>query len=767
MDYLYQAEDKDAVRFSWNLWPSSRIDYKKLVAPLACMYTPLKKTTNLLQMQYNPVTCSRCFAYLNPYCQMEQGCKFWSCPFCTQRNAFPPSYQGISEAHLPAELLPDCTTIEYVQAPLTPVNPVFLFVLDTTMSHAKELPGLVEGLLRALDAVPKDALVGLITYGATVQVYELSYPWMTKTVCFDGSRDYTPQEVQKFLNVGMPTSNGGATPSAANPFILPLKDVEVQLSAILEELQPDPQTFNTREQRAARATGVALSVALSLLQWTFPNTGARVLLMSGGPVTIGPGMIVDRSLKEDIRSHHHLRKETAKHVGVATKFFDSLTDRAVAQGHAVDIFSCSLDQIGLLEMRSLIRLTGGIVVSGESFTHSIFKDSLYKLFRLPTTEPGDLDMAFNANIDLVLSPELKVTGAIGHLASANKKTSHVGESVVGIGGTSSWKICALTAASTYSFYFDIVNAHNNSIPENRYGMIQFRTSYQHPSGARVTRVTTVAHSWSSPARGIQALLPLFDQEATLALVARMVAFRTEQEESDPRGWLDKHLIQLCHTFGLNANKERPELFKLPPELSLYPEFIFHFRRGGFCQVFGNSPDETTYFRYYLLRESVSNTLTMVQPSLDFYALDNEEPTPAVLSSSSLQHDRLLLLDTFFHVVVFSGDIVAKWRNAGYHKQEGYENLSQLMEAPIKDAQSLVANRFPVPFYIECDSGTSQARYLYAVLDPAATHKSTAQPGEGQGGRLGAGVAGEIMYTEDVPLSVFLSHLYKKAATYEG
>jgi protein transport protein SEC23 len=73
----------------------------------------------------------------------------------------------------------------------------------------------------------------------------------------------------------------------------------------------------------------------------------------------------------------------------------------------------------------------------------------------------------------------------------------------------------------------------------------------------------------------------------------------------------------------------------------------------------------------------------------------------------------------------------------------------------------------VPLYIQCESGGSQARFLYALLDPAETHKTTAQPGVGQGGRVGAGVSGEIMYTEDVPLSVFLSHLYKKAVSFEG
>lgn len=81
---------------------------------------------------------------------------------------------GISENSLPAELLPECTTIEYCQAPVSPLPPVFLFVIDTTMTHAQELQALKEGLLRALDVLPKESLVGFITFGSTVRTFSFS-----------------------------------------------------------------------------------------------------------------------------------------------------------------------------------------------------------------------------------------------------------------------------------------------------------------------------------------------------------------------------------------------------------------------------------------------------------------------------------------------------------------------------------------------------------------------------------------------------------------
>jgi len=43
------------------------------------------------------------------------------------------------------------------------------------------------------------------------------------------------------------------------------------------------------------------------------------MLFSGGPATEGPGMVVGQALREPIRSHHDLEKETDKHYRKAVK----------------------------------------------------------------------------------------------------------------------------------------------------------------------------------------------------------------------------------------------------------------------------------------------------------------------------------------------------------------------------------------------------------------------------------------------------------------
>lgn len=68
-----------------------------------------------------------------------------------------------------------------------------------------------------------------------------------------------------------------------------------------------------------------------------------------------------------------------------------------------------------------------------------------------------------------------------------------------------------------------------------------------------------------------------------------------------------------------------------------------------------------------------------------YGLD-APPQPVLLDSVSIKPDVLLLLDTFFHILIFHGETVAQWRKAGYQDQEGYENLKELLELPVTDAQ---------------------------------------------------------------------------------
>lgn len=82
---------------------------------------------------------------------------------------------------------------------------------------------------------------------------------------------------------------------------------------------------------------------------------------------------------------------------------------------------------------------------------------------------------------------------------------------------------------------------------------------------------------------------------------------------------------------------------------------------------------------------MNNSLIMIQPTLMSYTFDTP-PQPVLLDSVSIKPDVVLLLDTFFHILIFHGETVAQWKKAGYQEQEGYENFKELLEVPQTDAQ---------------------------------------------------------------------------------
>ncbi|CAD7945328.1 unnamed protein product [Amoebophrya sp. A25] len=125
------AEQQDGVRFSWNIWPPSRIDATRIVLPLGCVYTPLRQKMARV-VSYEPLMCgggtwssranfgrqsddrkNECDGALNPFCKVDFRTKHWTCNFCGRLNQFPGFYaERISEQALPLEC--QLSSIEYL-----------------------------------------------------------------------------------------------------------------------------------------------------------------------------------------------------------------------------------------------------------------------------------------------------------------------------------------------------------------------------------------------------------------------------------------------------------------------------------------------------------------------------------------------------------------------------------------------------------------------------------------------------------------------------
>eukprot|EP01018_Ginkgo_biloba_P005985 Gb_40586 [translate_table: standard] len=754
-----ELETQDGVRMSWNVWPGTKTEATKCVIPMATVYTPLKHLPNAPVLPYGPLRCRTCRSPLNPFARADFVAKIWVCPFCFQRNHFPQHYASIAEDNLPAELFPQYTTVEYAAPGEQALPPIFVFVVDICILE-EELGYLKTALTQAIGLLPENALVGFITFGTQVHVHELGFSHIPKSYVFKGSKDFNKEQILDHLNffvqknkpqVGVIAGvKDGLSAKSIGRFLLPAAECEFTLNLVLEELQKDPWPIQP-DQRAARCTGTALSVAAGLLGACVPGTGARIMAFIGGPSTEGSGTIVSKDLSEPIRSHKDLDKDSAPFYHKAVKFYEGLAKQLVNQGHVLDLFACALDQVGVAEIKVAVERTGGLVVLAESFGHSVFKDSFKRVFE---SSDYDLGLSFNGIFEVNCSKDVKIQGIIGPCASLDKKGASCSDTVVGQGNTTAWKMCGLDKATSLCIFFDVVPKEVSGAmgqPTSNQFFFQFLTYYQHNSGQMRLRATTLSRRWVDGPGSVEELVAGFDQEAAAVIMARLASFKMETEdEFDAIRWLDRSLIRLSSRFG-DYRKDDPSSFSFSSRFAILPQFIFHLRRSQFVQVFNNSPDETAYFRMILNRENVNNSVVMIQPSLISYSF-NTPPEPALLDVAAIAADRILLLDAYFNVVIFHGMTIAQWRNAGYQNQPEHQAFSQLLQAPRDEADTIIKERFPVPRLVVCDQHGSQARFLLAKLNPSATYNSDIGPAPG----------GDIIFTDDVSFQVFMEHLQRLA-----
>lgn len=85
----------------------------------------------------------------------------------------------------------------------------------------------------------------------------------------------------------------------------------------------------------------------------------------------------------------------------------------------MDLFAGCLDQVGLLEMKSMSNSTNGVMVLSDSFATSIFKQSFLRTFN--KDDQDQLQMGFNATLDVQVSFSLLIRGRSVFIMSADYK----------------------------------------------------------------------------------------------------------------------------------------------------------------------------------------------------------------------------------------------------------------------------------------------------------------------------------------------------------
>ncbi|RRT41171.1 hypothetical protein B296_00058005 [Ensete ventricosum] len=222
---------------------------------------------------------------------------------------------------------------------------------------------------RAISLVPDYALVGFVTFGTQVHLYELGLADVSKIYVFRGTKEISKDQILDQLGLSassvrhgaavgapgypkVPQANGFHPSGSVNRFLLQAADCEyalskhfscvLSLSQLLDELQADQWPVEAGN-RALRCTGIALNVASGLLGACMPGTGARIIALVGGPCTQGPGMIVSKEYSESVRSHKDLDKDAGPHFHKAVRFYDNLAKQLVNQGDLIMLQSGTLE----------------------------------------------------------------------------------------------------------------------------------------------------------------------------------------------------------------------------------------------------------------------------------------------------------------------------------------------------------------------------------------------------------------------------------------
>lgn len=735
MDFT-TIEQEEGIRFTWNQFPTSRLHAAQNIIPLSMLYTPfMTKEEPTLRTQTQPLLCSGCRWAANPYCSYDYTMMKWDCVNCGQRSPLPSVYKDyIAEGYSIPEFENQNTTIEFQNSKsIEDHRPVLFFVVDTCV-YENELAKVKEELLKSLEGLV-DVNVALITLGKHVFIHDLSSDFLSQVVV-NGSIEYKREKLLELLHL----KSSNSFNFNFNKFVQPVSKCKEKLLKIVRKIKGN-RFGKGKDERAQRAVGQALFTASVVIQ-AFGGHGGRIVTFLGGPCTFGPGMIISHKLTDTFRNHDDLEKDSNKitSFNAARKFYDEILEKCVTYGITIDLFAFTLVQFGCAEMKNLIFKTGGIIANQEEFTNQVFEKTLKKYFEMLTDE----SVVYNAQMKILNSKEIFISGALGpmKLVSKSDAVPKDAEGLIGEAGGNEFFVGASLNTSTYCVFYSHTNAEVNIKSKPCYFQIQ--TRYVNSAGETITRIATFMREFVNDPKTI---LNGFDQESAIASIARLTTFKGENiDVVDLVYWLNSVLIKFVRRFA-NYTKGLKSSFKVPEEISLIPQFMFYFRKSFFVQKFGISVDESAFYKMMLNRETLSNMLVMIQPALFSYDLDTQQPTPVLCDMESLKPDIVLLVDTYFNVLIWQGAQIHGWIKEEYHLMEEYEHLQMLIDQPNEDATLIVEDRLPVPNVVDCYPGSPTERLLKSKLNPASVQNTNT-----------AYQQDENYITDDVNLKTFMDYL---------
>ena len=740
MDF-FQLELETGIRMTLQKIPNCQTSLEATSIPLAVHLTPAKRIDSV-PISYEVANKCVCGSYLNPGAVVNYSTKTWFCNFCLRSNKLTPNSAKIVQPNTPLpEQEPKSVVFDYkvqdstLNLSFSKMN--YVFLVDTCL-NSENFVALKRSLAEAAELIDFDhSMVVLIHYSRNVNVMKNSAKLaFSQSICLPSY--YTQPQVLEALNLQSDFQKF-AKENFHTMSRIAFTDKECLINAI-ELIEEDPFPYDEKE-RNSRASGKAIEYALDIIRHCMIDS-PRILLFIGGPCTISSGRVADTKISEFIRKHLDLetKPDIKTQIEGIKKYYTDLALRAVQLKTTIDIFAFSLIEFGLYEMENLVSQTNGTIVMNEEFKQSHFDVAIKQYFK--RDEHGSTIFGSNAEVTLHLSKEFKINGCIGNCFSQNTKPKNQSDNPIGQANTNRWFIGGIDQESTIMFILELAEKERNKgYSKYTKGHIQFVLTYKHPKYGLMTRVITIDRQFV-PVENPVEILPEIDQFCVIATYARLAAFKVfDYDNTTLIRYLDKNLISILKTYQCGT--------QIREELNLIAQYFYYLRKSNFVKKFASSLDEMTFYKHTVLREPVENVLIIVQPQIIEYSLNSEEPKSVAPDLGCLKKDVILLVDTFFNVVIWKGATIKSWIDEGYHLQDEYAHLAEMIKLPEEDCNTICEDRTVRPCKIEAFSGSPMERFLKSRLNPETTTPNLQKNIAEDDGNF---------ITEDASLSVFMNRL---------
>lgn len=268
--------------------------------------------------------------------------------------------------------------------------PVVLLIDDSL--DEEHLAQLQESLHTFLDSLYPGTRIGIVTYGRTVAVFDLSESEVAAADVLPGDSSLS-QELKQMLIYG------------TGVYMAPVHACLAIAHSIISSLRP--YRGGSPEEKRERCLGTAVEVVLALIQGpatdlpvgSSKRSGgrSRVLLCVGGPTTLGPGSLPFSSTHPN---YAYMEKKAIKHM-------EHLGQEARRLDIAVDIFCAGTCPVRIPTLQPLANASGGQLVLHDDFGE-VFCTNLQRAVRRST--------GFKGVLEIRCSDDVAVTRVIGKQA---------------------------------------------------------------------------------------------------------------------------------------------------------------------------------------------------------------------------------------------------------------------------------------------------------------------------------------------------------------